>query len=146
MHFLIALAASAFFSFASSDADSEALARQAAMNASEDFASCFAYFRIVSVGMANSDRSDLEEGFEELSDTALFFGLEFARLAGLVDEAFSASADMALQNQIARIDGNTSNLAILNRDYMGMCEAAMRDPASRIQYWSDHLVRLRQGD
>jgi hypothetical protein len=120
--------------------DRETLARQAAMNASEDFASCFAYFRIVAVGMANSGLPEDEAAFEQFSDMALLYGSQFAKLAGLLDEAFSASADMALQEQIDRIDGNTSNLAILNRDYMRMCESALQDPSSRLQYWADHLA------
>jgi hypothetical protein len=116
-------------------AERQAKVHVAAMNAAEDFATCFVYFKIVAVGMANSGRPDMEQSFEELAEMALAYAATYGEMGGLMPEAISASANLQIKEQMAMIGGNTSNIAILNEQYMELCKSAMQAPESRLKHW-----------
>lgn len=107
----------------------------AAMNAAEDFTTCFVYFRIVAVGMANSGRPDMEQSFEGYAEKALAYAAMYGEMGGLMSEAISASANLQIKEQMGMIGGNTSNIAILNEKYMEFCTSAMLAPESRLRHW-----------
>ena len=107
----------------------------AAMNASEDFVTCFVYFKIVAVGMANSSRPDLEQTYEQLAEMALAYASMYGEMGGLMPEATGASANLQIKEQMEAIGGNTSNIAILNEQHMEPCKSAMEAPESRLSHW-----------
>ena len=141
---LICSAASAQTGGLSSDVEQRmAKVRYAAMNASEDFVTCFVYFKIVAVGMANSGLPDKEHTFERIAEQALTYANFYAELGGLLQETVSASANLQIKEQMDLIEGNTSNIAILNDRYMAPCTEAMQDPSTRLEYWTGQNVGRR---
>lgn len=108
---------------------------QAMNSLSHEYARCAAYFLVVSIALENSKKLDLARSYSEVSDLSLEYARTAASQAGLLPETTQARFEMEFLDMSNRIAGNTSNIAILGRDYATPCQIAMEDVQSRVDYW-----------
>lgn len=115
--------------------DQLAAITKAGNNIAHEYTQCAAYFLVVSVAMENSDKADLAAKYESVGRTALEYAAGFAEIAGLLPETTQARYEMEFLAMADRIEGNTSNISILGRDYADTCLVAMEDMDSRVDFW-----------
>lgn len=110
---------------------------QAMNNLSHEYVQCAAYFAVVGVALENSNDPDTAAKYAEVSNSALEYGVGFAEVAGLLPETTTARFEMEISSMADRIANNTSNIAVLGRDYRVTCQEAMEDMESRVDFWLD---------
>lgn len=108
-------------------------------NAAHEFATCGAYFLIVSVALENSKELEVAAKYKATSDQSLQFALSSAKVAGLLPETTAARFENDFLMMSKRIGGNTSNVSILFKDYADLCQRAMEDPAGRLKEWVEKI-------
>ena len=104
-------------------------------NLAHEFATCAAFFGVVSIALDNSDAPDTADEYELLMEHALQYAATAGEGIGLLPETAGSRFEIAVEEMQARIGGNTSNISILYTDHMAPCTAAMEDPEGRIAYW-----------
>jgi len=108
---------------------------QAMNNLSHEYARCAAYFLVVSIAMANSDKEEIAKSYSDVSEVAFGYAQTAASQAGLLPETTQARFEMEFVDMTKRIAGNTSNISILGRDFAEPCQTSMEDVQSRVDYW-----------
>lgn len=104
-------------------------------NLAHEYATCAAYFGVVSVALENSSEPATAAIYAKLMGQALEYAATTGELIGLLPETAGARFNNSIVEMEARIGGNTSNISILFSDYREQCTAAMEDPEARIAHW-----------
>lgn len=104
-------------------------------NLSHEYATCAAYFGIVSIALENSNDPATAAQYDTLMTQALQYANTTGKAIGLLQETTDTRVAIAIDDMRAKINDNTSNISILFGEYMEPCTSAMEDPEGRIAYW-----------
>ena len=113
-------------------------------NVSHEYITCAAYFTVISIGMERSGDKKTAERYEKVSHNALEFGLISAkenRTKSMAERVTVARYEVELKEMMKEIDGNVSNISLLNAKYLDSCGHAMRKPEEVMEKWSKKVMK-----
>lgn len=105
---------------------------RALVNLASDYSECAAFYLIAAEAEESIEKKEAAEKFRQIGASAI----EMAMMLSNPDVT-GARVKLAMKEQMAKIQNDFSNLAILILDYGDMCQQAMTQPDNRMQYWLD---------
>ena len=97
--------------------------RNAVNNAQAEMIQCAAYFNVVAVCLAVSNKKPSTiEGYQRHSDELLSRSLKLSKITGITDDAMKSRYDIANKDHIALLRSDCVNISSLLSRYMDRCE------------------------
>lgn len=115
--------------------DDSSVIPRAMNNLSHEYAICSAYYGIVSVALENSDDPATAARYMEAANRSLENAIMVGNEAGLLTSVHDARLEIAINDMMGQIAGNTSNISILLVAYNDSCLEAMNNIAGRMDHY-----------
>ena len=124
--------------------EEDEIAKEVADNVSSEFATCAAYFAIVSEAVSRSGDKDISNQYKSIQETAMSYALISAKV-GRTDEMAQkvslARFSMFLQGMGEDMGKDISNISILSNKYAFTCKNAMEKPEKLMEDIQNKVVQ-----
>lgn len=108
--------------------------KQALGEVAGELQQCSVYFLVTATCIEQQDRT-LSATYHKAADKIGGLSISTGRSAGLSDRAYLASGSLLAETMMKSMDGNCTNIAVLQRQYMNFCQRLNRDADPRLMEW-----------
>ncbi len=116
--------------------EADEISKEVADNVSSEFASCAAYFAIISEAVARPGDKEMSMQYKNIQETAMNYALTSAktgRTSEMAQKVAVARFGMFLQGMGEDMGKDMSNISILSNKYAFTCKKAMEKPDKLIE-------------
>ena len=113
-------------------------------NVSGEYATCAAYFSIVSQEMRRNGNNGTAKKFEAARDISLnyaFIAAQEGRTDKMAKQFAIARTEAGMQSLMKEIGDDPGKVSILMSQYAANCKEILESPAETIEVWKDRIVK-----
>jgi NTP pyrophosphatase (non-canonical NTP hydrolase) len=124
--------------------DSDEINKEVFNNVTDEYATCTAYFSIVSEGLNRSNEFDSAKDYQKVMETSLsyaFVSAQEGRTTEMTGKVVSAKVELNMKSMTEEIGNDIGNISILMNKYGDRCKDIMEDPEKLMKEWTDKILK-----